>query len=97
MLNPTTINFSVTKCDCFMVLLCSTLDFSFDLQAYHKDLLDHMPPPVAHVIRHPPPLHRDSSAGRNPSKNSRRGRDRRSGSRQHRKAAAGNREKQTFL
>ncbi|KAI5605448.1 hypothetical protein BDE02_01G352400 [Populus trichocarpa] len=70
---------------------------NFVIQAYHKDLLDHMPPPVAHVIRHQPPLHRDSSAGRNPSKNSRRGRDRRSGSRQHRKAAAGNREKQTFL
>ncbi|KAJ6752063.1 hypothetical protein OIU85_002482 [Salix viminalis] len=73
---------------------------NFVIQAYHKDLLDHMPPPVAHVFRNPPPLqplHHDSSAGRNPGKNSRRGRDRRSGSRQHRKPAAGNREKQAFL
>ncbi|CAK7327641.1 unnamed protein product [Dovyalis caffra] len=61
---------------------------NFVIQAYHKDLLDHMPPPVAPIIRHPPPLHRDSLAGRNTGKNSRRGRDRRSGSRQHRKAAA---------
>ncbi|KAL3584047.1 hypothetical protein D5086_015108 [Populus alba] len=43
-----------------------------------KDLLDHLPPPVVPVIRHPPPLDRDSSAGRSSGKNSRRGRDRRS-------------------
>ncbi|KAI9385819.1 hypothetical protein POPTR_011G119300v4 [Populus trichocarpa] len=70
---------------------------NFVIQAYHKDLLDQMPPPVAPAIRHPPPLHRDSSSGRSSGKNSRRGRDRRSGSRQHRKAAAGIREKQAFL
>ncbi|KAJ6376378.1 hypothetical protein OIU76_025504 [Salix suchowensis] len=68
---------------------------NFVIQAYHKDLLDQMPPPAAPVARHPPPLHRDSSSGRSSGKNSRRGRDRRSGSRQRRKAAAGN--KQAFL
>ncbi|KAB5534620.1 hypothetical protein DKX38_017706 [Salix brachista] len=68
---------------------------NFVIQAYHKDLLDQMPPPAAPVVRHPPPLHRDSSSGRSSGKNSRRGRDRRSGSRQRRKAAAGN--KQAFL
>ncbi|XP_011029487.1 PREDICTED: uncharacterized protein LOC105129212 [Populus euphratica] len=70
---------------------------NFVIQAYHKDLLDQMPPPVAPAIHHPLPLHRDSSSGRSSGKNSRRGRDRRSGSRQHRKAAAGIREKQAFL
>ncbi|KAL9377986.1 hypothetical protein Peur_029321 [Populus x canadensis] len=62
-----------------------------------KDLLDHLPPPVVPVIRHPPPVDRDSSAGRSSGKNSRRGRDRGSGSRQHHKATAGNGEKQAFL
>ncbi|KAG6756446.1 hypothetical protein POTOM_039875 [Populus tomentosa] len=70
---------------------------NFVIQAYHKDLLDQMPPPVARVIRHPLPLRRDSSSEKSSGKNSRRGRDRRSGSRQRRKAAVGIREKQILL
>ncbi|KAJ6979918.1 hypothetical protein NC653_027912 [Populus alba x Populus x berolinensis] len=65
--------------------------------AYHRDLLDQMPPLVAPAILHPPSLRLDSSSGRSSCKNSRRGRDRRSGSRQRRKAAVGIREKQTLL
>ncbi|KAG6755280.1 hypothetical protein POTOM_041099 [Populus tomentosa] len=81
----------------FASLLPKQLGAGCTIEAYHKDLLDQMPPPAAPAIRHPPPLRRDSSSGRSSGKNSRRGRDRRSGSRQRRKAAAGIREKQTLL
>ncbi|KAK8638275.1 hypothetical protein V6N13_136711 [Hibiscus sabdariffa] len=62
---------------------------SIDAQAYHRDLLENMPPPVA-VIRRPPALpninvHRRNQGRRIP----RHGRDRRSGLRHHRRASAG--------
>ncbi|GMI85321.1 hypothetical protein like AT1G53040 [Hibiscus trionum] len=65
---------------------------NFVIQAYHRDLLEHMPPPVA-VIRRPPALPNTNVRGRNQGKRiPRRGRDRRSGSRRHRRTSAGNRE-----
>ncbi|KAK8542735.1 hypothetical protein V6N12_015318 [Hibiscus sabdariffa] len=62
---------------------------NFVIQAYHRDLLENMPPPVA-VIRRPPALpninvHRRNQGRRIP----RHGRDRRSGLRHHRRASAG--------
>ncbi|KAE8733614.1 putative ubiquitin-conjugating enzyme E2 24-like [Hibiscus syriacus] len=65
---------------------------NFVIQAYHRDLLEHMPPPVA-LIRRPPALLNTNVRGRNQGKRTpRRGRDRRSGSRHRRRASAGNRE-----
>uniref|UniRef100_A0A7N0ZQF5 TOD1/MUCI70 glycosyltransferase-like domain-containing protein n=1 Tax=Kalanchoe fedtschenkoi TaxID=63787 RepID=A0A7N0ZQF5_KALFE len=58
---------------------------NFVIQAYHKDLLDNMPPPPVRRPSRPPPLPRvrAAPAKRNPSK---RGKgERRSGSRHHRK------------
>ncbi|KAJ9153585.1 hypothetical protein P3X46_027011 [Hevea brasiliensis] len=67
---------------------------NFVIQAYHRDLLEHKPPPVASVIRRPPPLNRDGATGRTPVKNSsRHGKDKRSNPRHHRKSVAGNRDK----
>ncbi|PPS08067.1 hypothetical protein GOBAR_AA12580 [Gossypium barbadense] len=69
---------------------------NFVIQAYHRDLLEHMPPPVA-VIRRPPALPNIITRGRNQGKKiPRHGRDRRSGSRRHHKASAGNRESNIF-
>lgn len=71
----------------------------FYVQAYHRDLLEQMAPPVA-VISHPrprprprPALVRGNMARRPPVKKGpiRRGRgERRSGSRRHRKVVPGN-------
>ncbi|KAB1995595.1 hypothetical protein ES319_D13G171600v1 [Gossypium barbadense] len=69
---------------------------NFVIQAYHRDLLEHMPPPVA-VIRHPPALPNIITRERNQGKKiPRHGKDRRSGSRHHHKASAGNRESNFF-
>ncbi|KAF8413873.1 hypothetical protein HHK36_001867 [Tetracentron sinense] len=77
---------------------------NFVVQAYHRDLLEHMAPPVAAVI-HPLPalankppgkslLINDGRVVRIPVRKipTKRGRDKRSGSRRHRKAAAGSRD-----
>ncbi|KAL4341866.1 hypothetical protein GQ457_08G006930 [Hibiscus cannabinus] len=65
---------------------------NFVIQAYHRDLLEHMPPPVA-VIQRAPALPITNVRVRNQGKRTpRRGRDRRSGSRRHRRASAVNRE-----
>nr|KJB81945.1 hypothetical protein B456_013G168400 [Gossypium raimondii] len=69
---------------------------NFVIQAYHRDLLEHMPPPVA-VIRHPPALPNIITRERNQGKKiPRHGKDRRSGSRHLHKASAGNRESNFF-
>ncbi|KAJ9182897.1 hypothetical protein P3X46_006841 [Hevea brasiliensis] len=72
---------------------------NFVIQAYHRDLLEHRPHPVASVvasvIRLRPPLNRYSSTARTPVKNSsRHGKYRRSIPRHHRKSVAGTRDKQ---
>ncbi|KAK8591546.1 hypothetical protein V6N13_031586 [Hibiscus sabdariffa] len=65
--------------------------------AYHRDLLENMPPPVA-VIRRPPALPKINVRWRNRGRRiPRHGRDRRSGLRHHRRASAGNREEQFLL
>lgn len=67
----------------------------FSSQAYHRDLLEHMPPPVA-VIRRPPALP-NIITGRNQGKKiPRHGKARRTGSRRQRKASAGNRDSNFF-
>ncbi|KAJ7981744.1 Inner membrane protein oxaA [Quillaja saponaria] len=65
---------------------------NFVIQAYHRDLLEHMPPSAPAVIRYPPamPNNINRSQKKNPP---RRGRgDRRSGSKRHRKVAIGSRD-----
>ncbi|CAM8988495.1 unnamed protein product [Rhodiola kirilowii] len=65
---------------------------NFVIQAYHKDLLDNMPPPPVRRPSRPPPVPRvrATPAKRNPSK---RGKgERRSSSRRHRKVEVGSRD-----
>ncbi|KAM7278403.1 hypothetical protein ACFE04_005537 [Oxalis oulophora] len=64
---------------------------NFVIQAYHKDLLDHMPPPAAPRIRQIPPAMPNP---RNPGKKTptRRSKERRANSRRHRKVSAGNKD-----
>ncbi|XP_022753255.1 uncharacterized protein LOC111301682 isoform X3 [Durio zibethinus] len=70
---------------------------NFVIQAYHRDLLEQMPPPVAAVTQIPLALTNINTRGRTPGKKiPRHGRDKRSGSRRHRKAAAGNRDSNSF-
>ncbi|XWS52066.1 hypothetical protein CRYUN_Cryun11dG0035400 [Craigia yunnanensis] len=70
---------------------------NFVIQAYHRDLLEQMPPPVAAEAQLPPALPNINLRGRTPGKRiPRHGRDKRSGSRRHRKAAAGNRDSNSF-
>ncbi|XVF70242.1 hypothetical protein PTKIN_Ptkin11bG0145100 [Pterospermum kingtungense] len=70
---------------------------NFVIQAYHRELLEQMPPPVAAVAQLPPVLPNINIRGKPPGKRiPRHGRDRRSGSRRHRKAAAGNRDGNSF-
>ncbi|XP_021287724.1 uncharacterized protein LOC110419144 [Herrania umbratica] len=70
---------------------------NFVIQAYHRDLLEQMPPPVAAVTQLPPALPNINTRGRTPGKRiPRHGRDKRSGSRRHRKVAAGNRDSNSF-
>ncbi|OMO73313.1 hypothetical protein COLO4_27170 [Corchorus olitorius] len=70
---------------------------SIDEQAYHRDLLEHMPPPVATMTQLPQALPVISTRGKTPGRRiPRHGRDRKSGSRRHRKAAAGNRDNNSF-
>ncbi|PIA36681.1 hypothetical protein AQUCO_03300114v1 [Aquilegia coerulea] len=59
---------------------------NFVVQAYHRDVLEHMAPPTAVVVRiHPPPmLPRELPRKSLPLPTRKRGRDRRSGSRRHR-------------
>ncbi|XP_065862076.1 probable hexosyltransferase MUCI70 isoform X2 [Euphorbia lathyris] len=65
---------------------------NFVIQAYHKDIMDHMPPPVARRL---PPLQHVSSSGKIPVKKVyRRGKDRRAASRHRHKSALSNRDKQ---
>ncbi|MED6135320.1 hypothetical protein PIB30_045367 [Stylosanthes scabra] len=66
---------------------------NFVIQGYHRDILEHMPPPI--VRRYPPAVARNSNSYNNNNnnnnirpqikKNPRRGRDRKSGSRRHHK------------
>ncbi|XP_022717120.1 uncharacterized protein LOC111275840 [Durio zibethinus] len=70
---------------------------NFVIQAYHRDLLEQMPPPVAALTQLPPTLPNINIRGRTQGKrNTRHGRDKRSGSRHHRKAAGGNRDSNFF-
>ncbi|XP_050219054.1 probable hexosyltransferase MUCI70 [Mercurialis annua] len=76
-----------------MFLDCERRNFVF--QNYHKEILDHLPPPI---VRGPPVMRRYGSAGRYPVRSSsRRGKDRRYSARHHRKAVAGDRFKQAIL
>ncbi|KAG8657982.1 hypothetical protein MANES_03G110100v8 [Manihot esculenta] len=67
---------------------------NFVIQAYHRDLLEHMPSPVASVIRGRPSLNHYSLTGRTPVKDTRR--NRRFSARHHRKSVAGTRNKQAI-
>ncbi|XVF70202.1 hypothetical protein PTKIN_Ptkin11bG0142100 [Pterospermum kingtungense] len=70
---------------------------NFVIQAYHRELLEQMPPPVAAVAQLLPVLPNINIRGKPPGKRiPRHGKDRRSGSRRHRKAAAGNRDSNSF-
>lgn len=68
---------------------------NFVIQAYHRDLLEHMAPPAG-LISHPPPavVYQNMAERTRVKKNPiRRGRgDKRPGSRRHRKVVAGNRD-----
>ncbi|XP_027342229.1 uncharacterized protein LOC113855013 [Abrus precatorius] len=57
---------------------------NFVIQAYHRDILDHMPPPVVVIRRRPSPPVAYTNRSQ-VKKNPRRGRDKRSGSRRHHK------------
>ncbi|GLT67286.1 hypothetical protein SLA2020_396060 [Shorea laevis] len=69
---------------------------NFVIQAYHRDLLEHMAPPLpgSAVAQHPPASPGVQAAGKTPGKRipPRHGRDKGSSSKRHRKAAAGNKE-----
>ncbi|KAA8523905.1 hypothetical protein F0562_010328 [Nyssa sinensis] len=75
---------------------------NFVIQAYHRDLLEHMAPPagtIIHrpstVVHRPPPLIRENAAGRIPVKKNpvKRGKgEKRSGPRRHRKVITGSRD-----
>ncbi|GAB4846425.1 hypothetical protein Ancab_025430 [Ancistrocladus abbreviatus] len=78
---------------------------NFVIQAYHRELLEHMRPPALPVtVRDQPPprtpsmVVRDNTARRNPGRKTpaKRGRDRRSGSKHHRKVSVGNRDTNSF-
>ncbi|GAB4849512.1 hypothetical protein Ancab_004306 [Ancistrocladus abbreviatus] len=77
---------------------------NFVIQAYHRELLEHMPPPAPPVtVRQPQPrtptiVVRDSTAVRNTGRktSSKRGRDRRTGFKHHRRVAVGNRHTNSF-
>lgn len=61
---------------------------NFVIQAYHRDILEHMPPPVAVVRRRPSPPAL-ANTNRPPMKrNPRRGKDRKPGSRRHHKVGS---------
>ncbi|KAJ8755062.1 hypothetical protein K2173_016629 [Erythroxylum novogranatense] len=65
---------------------------NFVIQAYHRELLERMPPPIPRLIQRSPPPRRDIAFGRTVMKNpSRRGKDRKPGSKRHRKVGNGNR------
>ncbi|KAG2681865.1 hypothetical protein I3760_11G163800 [Carya illinoinensis] len=62
---------------------------NFVIQAYHKDLLEHMSPPVGRMIRSPPAFPGYNPIVRPPMKrNGRRRGDRKSGQKHHRKVVA---------
>lgn len=81
---------------------------NFVIQTYHRELLEHMPPPARAVIRRPPPVpdghtvpkppvhvvQKAPPVKRNPSKRGRS--DKRSTSKRHRKVIAGHREDNSF-
>ncbi|XP_043689711.1 probable hexosyltransferase MUCI70 [Telopea speciosissima] len=76
---------------------------NFVVQAYHRDLLEHMsPPPPVRIVVHPPPallpeISTDKFTRSTPKKMpTKRGRERRSSSRRHRKVATGSRENNFF-
>ncbi|XP_040990030.1 probable hexosyltransferase MUCI70 isoform X2 [Juglans microcarpa x Juglans regia] len=70
---------------------------NFVIQAYHRDLLEHMPPPVGRIIHSPPTLPVYNPMVRPPMKKiiRRRG-DRKSGQKRHRKVVAGHRDNNPF-
>lgn len=81
---------------------------NFVVQAYHRDLLEHMPPPADPILRYPPafpgyiPMVPPAFPGYNPMvrpptrKTNRRRGDRKSGQKRHRKVVAGRRENNSF-
>ncbi|XP_040985832.1 probable hexosyltransferase MUCI70 isoform X1 [Juglans microcarpa x Juglans regia] len=70
---------------------------NFVIQAYHRDLLEHMSPPVGQIIRSPPAFPGYNPIVRPPMKrNSRRRGDRKSGKKHHRKVVAGSRDNNSF-
>lgn len=76
-----------------------SLEF-FDIQAYHRDLLEQLSPPVtpvAPIIRYPPALPSNNPIVKSPVKKSNRRRgDRKSGQKRHRKVVAGSRDNNPF-
>ncbi|KAG2677821.1 hypothetical protein I3760_12G114700 [Carya illinoinensis] len=70
---------------------------NFVIQAYHRDLLENMPPPVGRIIHSPPALPVYNPMVRPPMKKiiRRRG-DRKSGQKRHRKVVAGHRDNNPF-
>ncbi|KAE8125814.1 hypothetical protein FH972_020585 [Carpinus fangiana] len=73
---------------------------NFVIQAYHRDLLEQLSPPVTPVaprIRYPPALPSNNPIVKSPVKKSNRRRgDRKSGQRRHRKVVAGGRDNNPF-
>lgn len=77
----------------------------FDIQAYHRDLLEQLSPPVGPIIRYSPPLpvYSPPLPVHNPivkspvKKSNRRRGDRRSGQKRHRKVVAGSRDSNAFF
>jgi hypothetical protein len=69
----------------------------FDIQAYHRDLLEQLSPPVSPIIRYPPALPDYKPVVKPPvKKSSRRRGDRRSGQKRHRKVVSGSRDNNPF-
>ncbi|XP_062170057.1 probable hexosyltransferase MUCI70 isoform X2 [Alnus glutinosa] len=70
---------------------------NFVIQAYHRDLLEQLSPPVSPIIRYPPALPDYKPVVKPPvKKSSRRRGDRRSGQKRHRKVVAGSRDNNPF-
>ncbi|XP_059443404.1 probable hexosyltransferase MUCI70 isoform X2 [Corylus avellana] len=73
---------------------------NFVIQAYHRDLLEQLSPPVtpvAPIIRYPPALPSNNPSVKSPVKKSNRRRgDKKSGQKRHRKVVAGSRDNNPF-
>lgn len=83
----------------FIFLVYAQSEF-FDIQAYHRDLLEQLSPPatpVAPIIRYPPAFPSNNPIVKSSVKKSNRRRgDKKSGQKRHRKVVAGSRDNNPF-